>query len=283
MYPNPCGSEPARDGGVSGGVVFEGVYIRFFGHGSYGFRPYGGLLGRAPSNQAHCVPDVRPADGTDQNQKPDQQPKRGGLTAVLIPGVRISMWGEPARDGGVSGNTLANGLASSRASPAPTGFVQRRRSTACRKTCGSEPARDGFVSGEVVFQGVQIRFFGDGGYMGSALTAGHLEKRQAPASLTYGGSLMLAIPSLRSCRRARSSSKARSTAKARRPDSRPDFGCTHFNVGASLLAKVINNNACCLAERVCLDVIRRNAARSKLAPTGPRLSDERSKPPFWEN
>jgi hypothetical protein len=28
------------------------VYIRFFGHGCWRFRPYGGLLGKAPSNQA---------------------------------------------------------------------------------------------------------------------------------------------------------------------------------------------------------------------------------------
>ena len=50
--PKPCGSEPARDGCVSGDLGFVGVHIRFLGNGRYGFRPYGGLLGRAPSNQA---------------------------------------------------------------------------------------------------------------------------------------------------------------------------------------------------------------------------------------
>ena len=41
------------------GLVFQvallcmgfGGYIRFFGDGGYGFRPYGGSLGKAPSNQ----------------------------------------------------------------------------------------------------------------------------------------------------------------------------------------------------------------------------------------
>jgi hypothetical protein len=31
---------------------YDWVYIRFFRNGWYWFRPYGGLLGRTPSNQA---------------------------------------------------------------------------------------------------------------------------------------------------------------------------------------------------------------------------------------
>ena len=31
--------------------IFEGVHIRFCGNGHLGFRPYGGSLGKAPSNQ----------------------------------------------------------------------------------------------------------------------------------------------------------------------------------------------------------------------------------------
>jgi hypothetical protein len=31
---------------------WDWVNIRFFGNGGYWFRPYGGLLGKAPSNQA---------------------------------------------------------------------------------------------------------------------------------------------------------------------------------------------------------------------------------------
>ena len=47
-----CGSELAREGAVSGDVVLVDVHIRFYGDGRYWFRPYGGSLGKAPSNQA---------------------------------------------------------------------------------------------------------------------------------------------------------------------------------------------------------------------------------------
>ncbi len=41
----------ALDGYVLGYVFFTGVHIRFCGNGGLWFRPYGGLLGKAPSNQ----------------------------------------------------------------------------------------------------------------------------------------------------------------------------------------------------------------------------------------
>ena len=44
MFPDPCGSGLACDGGVSGDVGFDGVHIRCCGNDYYGFRPYGGLL-----------------------------------------------------------------------------------------------------------------------------------------------------------------------------------------------------------------------------------------------
>jgi hypothetical protein len=47
-----CGSELARDGGLRVDLFLDGVHIRFCGNGCLRFRPYGGLLGKAPSNQA---------------------------------------------------------------------------------------------------------------------------------------------------------------------------------------------------------------------------------------
>jgi hypothetical protein len=38
-----CGSEPAREGGLTVGLV-DRVHIHFCGNGSWRFRPYGGSL-----------------------------------------------------------------------------------------------------------------------------------------------------------------------------------------------------------------------------------------------
>ena len=44
MFPDPCVSGLACDGGVSGDVGFDGVHIRCCGNDYYWFRPYGGSL-----------------------------------------------------------------------------------------------------------------------------------------------------------------------------------------------------------------------------------------------
>jgi len=117
------------DGYVLGYVFFTGVHIRFCGRGGYWFRLYGGLLGRAPSNQGLLpltfgpslrlrVPSLRscsvgpprsaihgrtrltrhpcrvahcaePPLGLSRGQE-DQKPKRGGLTADLTTTERRS-------------------------------------------------------------------------------------------------------------------------------------------------------------------------------------------------
>ena len=51
MYQIHCGSEPARDGGLTADLSLVGVHIHSCGNGHLGFRPYGGSLGKAPSNQ----------------------------------------------------------------------------------------------------------------------------------------------------------------------------------------------------------------------------------------
>jgi hypothetical protein len=45
------GAELARDGGLTAGQSLAGVHIHSCGNGCLGFRPYGGSLGKAPSNQ----------------------------------------------------------------------------------------------------------------------------------------------------------------------------------------------------------------------------------------
>jgi len=77
--------EQARDGCVAGGFCFEGVHIRFCGNGGLGFRPYGGSLGRAPSNQGLLPLTFGLSTGQE-----DQKPKRGGLTADLTTTERRS-------------------------------------------------------------------------------------------------------------------------------------------------------------------------------------------------
>ena len=174
-YPKHCGSEPARDGGVSGNTLANGLpssraspaptgmraaaqihslpqnlweracsrwlCVRrlgfcwctypFFGEGGYWFRPYGGSLGKAPSNQAPAPLTSGPSQAQGSlapvllrgpaaighpwpgAAKPASMPvcplrrtcarpadaadhnqnqKRGGLTADLISGIRIPMW-----------------------------------------------------------------------------------------------------------------------------------------------------------------------------------------------
>ncbi len=49
--PIHCGSEPARDGGLTADQSLAGVDIHSCGNGHLGFRPYDGSLGKAPSNQ----------------------------------------------------------------------------------------------------------------------------------------------------------------------------------------------------------------------------------------
>jgi len=113
-------------------ATFFCVHIRFFGHGHLRFRLYGGLLGRAPSNQgllpltfgasprlgipslrscsvgpprsaihgrtrltrhpcrvAHCAEPALGLSRGQEDQKPKQKPKRGGLLAGLIAIERV--------------------------------------------------------------------------------------------------------------------------------------------------------------------------------------------------
>ncbi len=67
--------------------------------------------------------------------------------------------------------------------------------------CGSESARDGCVSGGMDFDGVHIRFCGNGhlwfrSYSGSL---GKAPSNQGLLPLTFGASPWLGMPSLRSC------------------------------------------------------------------------------------
>jgi hypothetical protein len=68
--------------------------------------------------------------------------------------------------------------------------------------CGSGLARESGVSSDIGFDGVHIRFCGNGfywfrSYSGSLSKSAKVTKALSP--LTYGGSPRLAIPSLRSC------------------------------------------------------------------------------------
>ncbi|SEP16857.1 hypothetical protein SAMN03159293_05393, partial [Pseudomonas sp. NFACC39-1] len=58
IAPILCGSEPARDGGLTAGLGFvDWVHIRCCGNGGLGFRPYGGsLLANAPKVTKRSLP-----------------------------------------------------------------------------------------------------------------------------------------------------------------------------------------------------------------------------------
>ncbi|SFG59714.1 hypothetical protein SAMN03159297_00531 [Pseudomonas sp. NFACC45] len=58
ISPVLCGSEPARDGGLTAGLGFvDWVHIRCCGNGGLGFRPYGGsLLANAPKVTKRSLP-----------------------------------------------------------------------------------------------------------------------------------------------------------------------------------------------------------------------------------
>ncbi len=141
-----------------------------------------------------------------------------------------------------------------------------------------------------------IRFCGDGDlgfrpYGGSLCKA---QSNQTLSPLTYGASPRLAMPSLRSCsvgpppsaihgrgrltrhpcRVAHYAEPPLGLSRGRVPQKhceaayRPAylFKRTHSPVGASLLAKDVNDNACCLNERGV-----RTSFASRLAPTGTSL------------
>ncbi len=61
MYPNPCRSRLAGDGGLMADHFLSGVHIHSCGNGHLWFRPYGeSLLANAPKGTKRSRPGVRP-------------------------------------------------------------------------------------------------------------------------------------------------------------------------------------------------------------------------------
>ncbi|VVP53728.1 hypothetical protein PS854_05505 [Pseudomonas fluorescens] len=139
-----------------------------------------GRLTRHPCRVAHCAEPALGLSMGQENQKPNQ--KRGGLTAdlavVATPDFCAS-W--PASDGGLTGDLDVAVVPDS---------------------CASWPASDGGLTVSLAFAGVHIRCCGKGclgfrSYSGSLWKSPKVTKGLLP--LSFGASLWLGMPALRSC------------------------------------------------------------------------------------
>ncbi|SDP56243.1 hypothetical protein SAMN04490202_4875 [Pseudomonas reinekei] len=185
-----------------------------------------GRLTRHPCRVAHCAAPALGLTRGQVNQKPNQM--RGGLTADLavvatpdfcgswpasdggltgdldVAVVPDSCGSWPASDGGLTGDLDVAVVPDSCGSwPASDGGLTGDLDVAVvPDSCGSWPASDGGLTVSLAFAGVHIRCCGNGclgfrSYSGSLWKSPKVIKGLLP--LSFGASLWLGMPSLRSC------------------------------------------------------------------------------------
>ena len=148
-------------------------------------------------------------------------------------------------------------------------------------SCGSELARDGFVSGDVFFTGVHIHCCGNGhlGFRPYGGSLGKAERRPAPSNqgllpLSFGASLRLGMPSLRSCSVGPPPSAIHGRGRLTRHSCRvahcaePPLGLTRGRTPQQRPRRPTGRPVCWVRSAVMYLVDWQVAIASKLAPTG---------------